>query len=89
MLGSLSFPISASVHDDSGKFRHYRKDTKNGLPQVTFSGALVESGGEFVRDSQECAITSGPFYRLPAVFARTKTTTKDKPIYKIEIVRAL
>ena len=31
-LGSLSFPISAPVHDDSGKFRHYCKDTKNGLP---------------------------------------------------------
>ena len=32
VLGSLSFPISAPVHDDSGKFRHYCKDTKNGLP---------------------------------------------------------
>ena len=31
-LGSLSLPISASVHDDSGKFQHSCKDTKNGLP---------------------------------------------------------
>lgn len=47
VLGSLSSPISAPVHDDSGIFRHYCKDTKNGLPQVTFSVALVVSGGEF------------------------------------------
>lgn len=32
VLGFLSFPISAPVHDDSAKFRHYCKDTKNGLP---------------------------------------------------------
>ena len=32
VLGTLSFPISAPVHDDSGKFRYYFKGTKNGLP---------------------------------------------------------
>ena len=32
VLGTLSFPISAPVHDDSGKFRYYFKGTKTGLP---------------------------------------------------------
>ena len=59
VLGTV--PISAPVHDDSGKFRNYCKDTKNGLPYVTFSGALVVSGGEFVGVSRECVITIGPF----------------------------
>ena len=37
-------------HDDTGKFRHSRK-FQNALPTFNFSGALVESGQEFIMDS--------------------------------------
>ena len=44
--------------------------TPNGLPLAKFSAALVASGREFVGGSREGSIASGPFHRLPAVFAK-------------------
>ena len=51
--------------------------------KVNYSGALVPSGQEYIRDSWEKVATGGPSLPLKFFFGKTKTTMKVKPIYNM------
>lgn len=69
-LSALSFAIALAVHDDASKFPHFRRIPK-WHPRSSYSGV-----SRIIEDSRERAVTGEPFYRWPAVFAKTKLTTK-------------